>query len=96
MCSGMTWTAPHERWSRRQRFDDTHAGSAFDHHFNAVLTTTAARDLLDEQIVAVVAAPRWADTVDRLRCLRSISRGPISVGYVTHPASQGALVIVWL
>jgi hypothetical protein len=65
MCSGMTRTAPHERWSRRQRFDDTHADSAFDHHFNAVLTTTAARDLLDEQIVAVVAA--HAASTDRTR-----------------------------
>ncbi len=35
-----------------------------------VLTATATRDRLDEQIVAVAASPRWADQVDRLGCLR--------------------------
>jgi transposase len=48
-------------------------GLAFDHHFDAVLTATAARDRLDEQIVTVAASPRWADPVDRLGCLRGIS-----------------------
>jgi transposase len=38
-----------------------------------VLTATAARDRLDEQIVTVAASPRWADQVDRLGCLRGIS-----------------------
>ena len=46
---------------------------AFDHHFDAVLSATAARDRLDEQIVTVAASPRWADQVDRLGCLRGIS-----------------------
>ena len=38
-----------------------------------MLAATAARDRLDEQIVAVAASPRWADPVDRLGCLRGIS-----------------------
>ena len=41
--------------------------------FDAVLSATAARDRLDEQIVTVAASPRWADPVDRLGCLRGIS-----------------------
>ena len=65
---GQAWTGLHETWLRRQRFEDAHTATAFDHHFDAVLTTTAARDLLDEQIKQVAASPRWADTVDRLGC----------------------------
>jgi transposase len=70
---GQAWTGVHETWLRRQRFDDAHTTAAFDHHFDAVLTATAARDCLDEQIVTVAASPRWADPVDRLGCLRGIS-----------------------
>jgi transposase len=70
---GQAWTGPHETWLRQQRFTDAHTAAAFDHHFDAVLSATAARDHLDEQIVGVAASPRWADTVDRLGCLRGIS-----------------------
>ncbi len=70
---GQAWTGLHEIWLRRQRFDDVHTASAFEHHFDAVLNATTARDRLDEQIVAVAASPRWADAVDRLGCLRGIS-----------------------
>jgi transposase len=70
---GKAWTGLHEIWLRRQRFDHAHTAAAFDHHFDAVLTATAARDRLDEQIVEVAAAPRWSDQVDRLGCLRGIS-----------------------
>jgi hypothetical protein len=63
----------HEIWLRGQRFDDAHTAAAFDHHFDAVLNATAARDCLDEHIVEMAAAPRWADAVDRLGCLRGIS-----------------------
>ena len=63
----------HEKWLRRHRFDDIHLKAAFDHSFDAVLAATAARDRLDEQIMAVAASPRFADPVDRLGCLRGIS-----------------------
>jgi transposase len=62
---GKAWNGVHETWLRRQRFDDPHTAAAFDHHFDAVLSATAARDRLDEQIVTVAASPRWADPVDR-------------------------------
>lgn len=62
----------HETWLRRQRFDDRHTAAAGDHHVDAVLNATAARDRLDEQIVEVAALPRFADTVNRLGCLRGI------------------------
>jgi transposase len=70
---GQAWTGLHEIWLRRQRFEDTYTAAAFDHHFDAVLNATAARDRLDEQIVEVAASPRWVDRVDRLGCLRGIS-----------------------
>jgi transposase len=62
-CGGQAWNGVHETWLRRQRFDDSHTMAAFDHHFDAVLTATAARDRLDQQIVTVAASPRWADPV---------------------------------
>jgi len=62
---GQAWTGLHEVWLRRQRFEDTHTAAAFDHHFDAVLSATAARDRLDEQIVQIATAPRWAATVAR-------------------------------
>jgi transposase len=70
---GQAWTGLHETWLRRQRFVDPNTAAAFDHHFDAVLNATAAPDRLDEQIIEVAASPRWADTVDRLGCLRGIS-----------------------
>jgi transposase len=70
---GTPWTGIHELWLRRQRFDDVHQAAAFDHYFDAVLSATAARDRLDEQIVEVAASPRLADSVNRLGCLRGIS-----------------------
>ena len=70
---GQAWSGKHELWLRRQCFDDAHTAAAFDHHFDAVLSATAARDRLDEQIVKIAATPRWADAVDRLGCLRGIS-----------------------
>jgi transposase len=70
---GTPWTCAHEEWLRRQRFDDVHFKAAFDHGFDAVLVATAARDRLDEQIMVVAASPRFADSVNRLGCLRGIS-----------------------
>jgi transposase len=70
---GTPWTGVHEQWLRRQRFDDVHLKAAYDYGFDAVLAATAARDRLDEQIVAVAASPRFADPVNRLGCLRGIS-----------------------
>jgi hypothetical protein len=70
---GQAWAGPHQTWLRQQRFTDADTATAFDHHFEAVLSATAARDHLDEQIGGVTASPRWANRVDRLGCLRGIS-----------------------
>lgn len=74
VCSGgHAWTGVHETRLRRQRFADHHTAAAFDHNLDAVLSTAAARDRLDEQIVTVAASPRWTDPVDRQGCVRGIS-----------------------
>jgi transposase len=70
---GQARTGVHEIWLRRQRFDNAHTAAAFDHHFDAVLNATAARDRLDKQIIEVAALPLFADMVNRLGCLRGIS-----------------------
>src|SRR6201988_202954 len=70
---GTPWTCVHEEWLRRHRFDDIHLKAAFDHSFDAVLPATAARARLNEQSLGVAAAPRFADPVNRLGCLRGIS-----------------------
>jgi transposase len=70
---GTPWTCVHEPWLRKQRFADHHVKAAFDHSFDAVLATTAARDRLDERILDVAASARFADPVNRLGCLRGIS-----------------------
>jgi transposase len=70
---GPTWNGVHQTWLRRQHFEDPHTSAAFDHHFDAVLSATAARNVLDDQIVIAASSPRWADPVNRLGCLRGVS-----------------------
>jgi transposase len=70
---GPTWNGVHQTWLRRQCFDDPHTSAAFNHHFDAVLSATAARDILDDQILVAASSPRWADSVNRLACLRGVS-----------------------
>src|SRR5664279_1780417 len=47
---GAAWTGMHERWLRSQRFELPGTRAAFDEAFDAVLSTTARRDRLDEAI----------------------------------------------
>jgi len=67
------WTGLHEQWLRRQRFDDRHLQAVFDHRHDTVLTMTAARDRLDEQVVAIAANEAYREQVNRLGCLRGVS-----------------------
>ena len=65
---GKAWTGVHERWLRSQRFELPGTRASFEEAFDAVLSTTARRDRLDEAIIAAVARPRWW-------CCRSTSTG---------------------
>jgi transposase len=70
---GRAWTAEHEVWLRRQRFEAPGARSAFDEYFDTVLTTTARRDRLDTAIAVTAAEPAWAPVVNRLCAVRGIA-----------------------
>jgi hypothetical protein len=64
---GSAWTGEHEYWLRRQRFELPGTRAAFDEAFDAVLTVTARRDRLDQQIAVTAARPEWAPIVSPRR-----------------------------
>jgi transposase len=70
---GRAWTGVHERWLRSQRFELPGTRAAFDEAFDAVLSTTARRDRLDEAIITTAALPEWAPMVARLGAIRGIA-----------------------
>jgi transposase len=70
---GKAWNGVHERWLRGQRFDLPGTRTAFEEAFEAVLSTTARRDRLDEQIQATAARPEWAPVVSRLGAIRGVA-----------------------
>jgi transposase len=70
---GKAWNGVHERWLRAQRFELPDTRAAFDEAFDAVLSTTARRDRLDEAIITTAALPRWAPIVARLGAIRGIA-----------------------
>lgn len=70
---GRSWTCQHDRWLRRQHFDNPALAATFDNDYDAVLTVTARRDRLDEKITALAADSQWTPVATRLQCLRGIS-----------------------
>jgi transposase len=76
---GAAWTGAHDGWLRRIRRDElavAGAGTlaAFDAGYESVVTILARRDRLDAAILAVAADSEFTPVVDRLCCLRGISR----------------------
>lgn len=70
------WTGTHDRWLRRVRTDQpwtTGTRSAFDAGYQTVITMTARRDQLDNDIAVMAANSEFTPTVRRLGCLRGIS-----------------------
>jgi transposase len=55
---GAAWTGAHEAWLRAQRLELPGTRRAFDEALDAVLSTTARRDRLDDEIAAMAAARR--------------------------------------
>lgn len=70
---GATWTHAHDRWLSRQRFDGVGLQAAYDAQYEALVTTLARRDRLDEAIESMARDSEFTDVVDRLACLRGIS-----------------------
>jgi transposase len=70
---GRAWTGVHGRWLRGQRFERAGTQAAFDEALDAVLSTTARRDRLDQAIIVMAAGPEWAPMVARLGAIRGIA-----------------------
>jgi len=67
------WTRAHAAWLSGLRFDDPAATMAFDNDWAVVQQTTARRDQLDKQILALIPGSCWEPAVTALGCLRGIS-----------------------
>ena len=72
-CDGKAWTATHERWLRRQRFDQVGLGLAYQEAFDAMLVARDRRDRLDAAITTMAADSEFTAVVRRLNCLRGVS-----------------------
>jgi transposase len=72
-CGGRAWIREHERWLRRQRFDNTALQLAYDTAFDAMLATLARRERLDTAIAQMAADSQFTPVVTRLGCLRGVS-----------------------
>ena len=70
---GAAWSAAHDAWLRRQRFDERPLQLAYDEAYGAMLQTKARRDALDRAIVEIAREQPCAAIVGRLCCLRGVS-----------------------
>jgi transposase len=70
---GQAWTAAHDGWLRRQRFDSPALQMTYDSDYDAVLTVLARRDRLDDAIAVLAADSEFTPLVRRLGCLRGVS-----------------------
>ena len=64
---GKAWTAKHEQWLRRHRFDTPALQLAYDAAFDAMLATLDRRDRLDRAITAMAADSAFTPVVSRLQ-----------------------------
>jgi len=70
---GKPWTAVHQQWLHRQRFDAPARQLAFEDAVEAMLLATDRRARLDAAIEAIAADSSYTALVHRLGCLRGIS-----------------------
>ena len=59
---GHAWTAAHDAWLRRQRFEGSALQMTFESDYDAVLTVKARRDRLDAAIAAMAADSEFTPT----------------------------------
>ncbi|MDT7575187.1 MAG: transposase [Pseudonocardiales bacterium] len=70
---GNTWADAHDRWLRRQRFENTATTTAFESDYEAVLSVKAPRNRLDTAMVELAEDSEFTPVVHRLACLRGVS-----------------------
>jgi transposase len=66
------WTQPHLRWLSTVRFDQPGTQAAFDDYRGAVEALVIRRSELERQIAEQLPLSPWAQTAQRLMCLRGI------------------------
>jgi transposase len=66
------WTQPHLAWLSRVRFDQPGTQAAFDDYRGAVDALIIRRGELERQIAEQLPLSPWAQTAQRLMCLRGI------------------------
>ncbi len=72
-CGGRPWIREHERWLRRQRFDNAALQLAYDTAFDTMLATVDRRERLDTAIAKMAADSQFTAVTTRLGCLRGVS-----------------------
>jgi len=72
-CDGKAWTVTHERWLRRQQFNEVGLRLAYQEAFDAMLVTRDRRDRLDGAITAMASDSEFTPIVRRLGCLRGVA-----------------------
>lgn len=70
---GRAWIREHERWLRRQHFDNAALQLAYDNAFDTMLATVDRRERLDSAIAEMAADSAFTPVVRRLGCLRGVS-----------------------
>jgi transposase len=70
---GRAWIREHERWLRRQHFDNAALQLAYDSAFDTMLATVDRRERLDTAIAEMAADSAFTPVVHRLGCLRGVS-----------------------
>lgn len=70
---GTKWTGLHLTWLRQQHLPQAPSRLAYEEYHDAVLTTKARRDRLDEAITAMAAESEFTPIVRRLGCLRGVA-----------------------
>lgn len=70
---GKLWTAAHDLWLRRQRFDSRALQITYDTAYETVIATTERRNRLDTAIADMAAHSSFTPVVTRLGCLRGVA-----------------------
>ena len=70
---GQAWTETHDRWLRRQRFDNHVTTMTFESDYEAMIAVKARRDRLDKTITEMAGASEFTALARRLACLRGVS-----------------------
>ncbi len=69
---GTAWAGAHWTWLRNIKFTDRPSAAVFDDYLSAVVALEQRRSAGERAIEELWPSSPWAETVERLRCLRGI------------------------